>query len=790
MSHALRVLTRKGTEVEYNEEVLKEYVQKLSFGLDTTFLNIAELVRKISSGVCSGMSTDEILNLAAETAADMTTHHPDYSMLAGRITVSLIHAHTPKKFSEAIRQLCRYRNEEMQIDVGLISEDINEIIQKHKEVLDAAIVEERDFTFSYFGVKTLERSYLLRANKKVVERPQYLWMRVAVGIHREDIESVIETYTLMSTKHFVHATPTLFNSGTVGAQFSSCFLLTMKSDSIEGIFETLKQSALISRSAGGIGISIHCIRSTNSYIRGTFGYSNGIIPMLRVFDAVSRYVDQGGNKRPGSVVVYLEPWHPDVFQFLDLKKNTGKEEMRARNLFLALWVPDLFMERVENDGSWSLFCPNQAPGLHEVYGEAFVEKYEQYEREGRARRTVQARTLWKAIVEAEIETGVPYILYKDSCNRKSNQKNLGTIQGSNLCAEIVQYTSPEEVAVCNLASIALPTYLKEDSDQPVFDFEKLRQITKVVVKNLNKIIDGNKYPVPEAKYSNLKHRPIGVGVQGLADLYIRMGLPFESEEAFELNRKVFETIYFGAIEASVDLAEKNGRYESFEGSPASQGLLQFDLWNVKPSGMWDWTGLKARIAEHGLRNSLLVALMPTASTSQILGFNECFEGFTSNVYTRRTLSGEFQIVNPYLIKDLADLGLWSPQMKNLIVEQEGSISAIPSIPDNLKRLYKTVWEIKQKAVIDQAADRGAYVDQSQSMNIHLAAPDFAQITSMHFYGWKKGLKTGTYYLRTKPAQAAIKFTVDKKQARETLENTVEKEPEACPLDGSCLSCGS
>lgn len=790
MSHALRVLTRKGTEVEYNEEVLKEYVQKLSFGLDTTFLNIAELVRKISSGVCAGMTTDEILNLAAETAADMTTHHPDYSMLAGRITVSLIHSHTPKKFSEAAQRLCKYRNEEMQTDVGLISEEINEIIQKNKEVLDAAIVEERDFTFSYFGVKTLERSYLLRANKKVVERPQYLWMRVAVGIHKKDIESAIETYSLMSTKHFVHATPTLFNSGTVGAQFSSCFLLTMKSDSIEGIFDTLKQSALISRSAGGIGISIHCIRSTNSYIRGTFGYSNGIIPMLRVFDAVSRYVDQGGNKRPGSVVVYLEPWHPDVFQFLDLKKNTGKEEMRARNLFLALWVPDLFMQRVENDESWSLFCPDQAPGLHEVYGDAFVEKYVQYEREGKARRTVQARALWRAIVEAEIETGVPYILYKDSCNRKSNQKNLGTIQGSNLCAEIVQYTSPNEIAVCNLASIALPTYLKEDSDQPVFDFERLRQITKVVVKNLNKIIDGNKYPVPEAKYSNLKHRPIGVGVQGLADLYIRMGMPFESEEALELNRKVFETIYFGAVEASVDLAEKNGCYESFKGSPASQGLLQFDLWGVKPSGMWNWAGLKARIAEHGLRNSLLVALMPTASTSQILGFNECFEGFTSNVYTRRTLSGEFQIVNPYLIKDLADLGLWSPQMKNLIVEQEGSISAIPSIPDNLKRLYKTVWEIKQKAVIDQAADRGAYVDQSQSMNIHLAAPDFAQITSMHFYGWKKGLKTGAYYLRTKPAQSAIKFTVDKKQAREALETIVEKEGEACPLDGSCQGCGS
>ncbi|OAG29292.1 ribonucleoside-diphosphate reductase subunit M1 [Nematocida displodere] len=787
MSSDLIVITRKGERVAYSPEVLAEFLGGLSVGLDTTFVNVVELVRKISSGICSEMKTTEIAVLAAETAADMTTNHPHYSMLAGRISISLIHRNTPETFSEAMEILSSHTQDLMPEKVTIVKKEVNDIVQKHKERLNAAIVTERDGDFSYFGIKTLERSYLLQANKVLIERPQYMWMRVAVGIHMEDIDAAIETYQLMSTKHFIHATPTLFNAGTVSPQLSSCFLLSMQSDSIDGIYSTLKQCALISKHAGGIGVSIHNIRASNSYIKGTFGHSNGLVPMLRVFDATSRYVDQGGNKRPGSIVVYLEPWHPDVFDFLELRKNTGKDELRARSLFLALWIPDLFMQRVEDDLEWTLFCPDQAKGLHEVYGDEFVALYERYEREGLGRRSVSARKLWKFILEAEIETGVPYILYKDSCNRKSNQKNLGTIKGSNLCAEIVEFTSPEEIAVCNLASMALPTFISE-GDALQFDFQKLKETVKVVVKNLNKIIDVNKYPLEESRHSNLRHRPIGLGVQGLADVYIRMQMPFESEEAGRLNVEIFETIYFGAVEASVELAAIHGPYETYQGSPASKGILQYDLWNVSPSARWNWAELKEKMARHGLRNSLLVALMPTASTSQILGFNECFEGFTSNIYTRRTLSGEFQVVNPYLVNDLASLGLWGPEMKNLVIDHEGSVQNIPSIPDHLKQLYKTVWEIKQKAVIDQAAARGAFVDQSQSMNIHLSAPTFAQLTSMHFYGWKKGLKTGAYYLRTKPAQAPIKFTVDKKQAEQSMMNASSSQ--VCTLDGDCLSCGS
>ncbi|KAI5135431.1 ribonucleoside-diphosphate reductase subunit M1 [Nematocida ausubeli] len=781
-----RTILKRGKEVEYNQEILLEHLKKMAVGLDSTFIKVTELAEKITMGVCDGMTTEELGTLTAETAATMTTSHPHYSLLAGRIEASLLQKSTPSTFSDAMCMLATTSINGTDLKTEIISPDIIEIVMKNKERLDAAIQNDRDFEFSYFGIKTLTRSYLLKVNNVIVERPQYMWMRVSVGIHRDDIDAVIETYELMSTKHFIHATPTLFNSGTISPQLSSCFLLAMQSDSIDGIYNTLKQCAVISKHAGGIGVNIHNIRGTGSYIKGTFGHSNGIIPMLRVFDATSKYVDQGGNKRPGSIVVYIEPWHRDIFDFLDLKKNTGKEEMRARNLFLGLWIPDLFMRRVEEDGDWCLFCPNLAKGLHEKYGSEFEELYTTYEKTPEIeKKVISARKLWKAILEAEIETGVPYILYKDSCNRKSNQKNLGVIKGSNLCAEIVEYTDPSEIAVCNLASLALPTYIENKQ----FNFNKLKEVAKIVAKNLNKIIDVNKYPLEEAKYSNLKNRPIGIGVQGLADVYILLGYPFESKEAAELNKAIFETIYYGALEASCELAEMHGPYKSYAGSPVSQGILQYDMWDVQPSDRWDWAGLKKRIAAHGVRNSLLVALMPTASTSQILGFNECFEGFTSNIYTRRTLSGEFQIVNMHLVKDLADLGLWGPEMKNIIIEHEGSIQNIPSIPDNIKLLYKTVWEIKQKAVIDQAADRGAYVDQSQSMNIHISAPTFAQLTSMHFYGWKKGLKTGTYYLRTKPTQAAIKFTVDKQQAKEYLQKE-SSPPATCSLDGDCLSCGS
>ena len=592
-------------------------------------------------------------------------------------------------------------------------------------------------------------------------------MRVAVGIHGTNIDKAIETYNLMSEKFFTHASPTLFNAGTPRPQLSSCFLLTMNDDSIEVIYETLKTCAMISKTDGGIVLNVHCIRAAGSYIAGTNGYSNGLVPMLRVFNNTARYVDQGGNKRPGAFAMYLEPWHADVFDFLDLKKNTGKEETRARDLFYAMWIPDLFMKRVEADGDWSLFCPNEAPGLADCYGQEFERLYEGYEKKGVARKTVKAQKLWYAILESQIETGTPYMLYKDACNEKSNQKNLGTIKCSNLCTEIVEYSSPDEVAVCNLASLALPSFVENKT----FNFAKLRQVTQVITRNLNRIIDINYYPVPQAERSNMRNRPIGIGVQGLADAFILMRFAFDSEEARQLNKDIFETIYYAALEASCELAEKEGAYETYPGSPVSQGILQYDMWNVTPSDRWDWAALKQKIAQHGVRNSLLLAPMPTASTSQILGNNECFEPYTSNIYVRRVLSGEFQIVNPHLLKDLTDMGLWNDAMKNRIIADNGSIQKIKSIPDDIKALYKTVWEISQRAIIDMAADRGAFIDQSQSLNIHIGEPNFGKLTSMHFYGWKKGLKTGMYYLRSRPAADAIKFTVD----REALakENAVD-----------------
>ena len=683
-----------------------------------------------------------------------------------------------------------YIDEKTGQSASLLADDVYQVIKDNAMKLDSAIIYDRDFGYDYFGFKTLERSYLLKVHGVIVERPQHMLMRVSLGIHKDDIDSAIETYNLMSERWATHATPTLFNAGTPQPQMSSCFLLTAKDDSIDGIYDTLKQCAKISQSAGGIGLAIHNIRATGSYIKGTNGTSNGIIPMLKVFNDTARYVDQGGGKRKGSFAIYLEPWHADVFDFLDLRKNHGKEEIRARDLFYALWVNDLFMERVEADAEWTLFCPNESPGLADCYGEEFRALYTKYEKAGKGRKTIKAQELWFAILESQVETGTPYMLYKDACNEKSNQKNLGTIRSSNLCTEIVEYTAPDEVAVCNLASIALPMFVKDGQ----FDFDKLFEVSYILTKNLNKIIDYNYYPVPEAKNSNMRHRPIGLGVQGLADAFILMRYPFTSPEAKQMNKDIFETIYYASLTASKDLAKVDGPYETYKGSPASQGILQFDMWGVQPSDRWEWDVLKGEIKEHGIRNSLLVAPMPTASTSQILGNNECFEPYTSNIYSRRTLSGEFIIVNKHLLMDLVKLGLWNDDMKNRLMAANGSIADFPEIPENIKELYKTVWEIKQKDVLDMAADRGAYIDQSQSLNVFIDSPNFAKLTSMHFYAWKKGLKTGMYYLRTKAARDAIKFTVDKsKLAQPKVEAVTEDQRQAeiaCSIDNpdDCEMC--
>jgi ribonucleoside-diphosphate reductase subunit M1 len=693
----------------------------------------------------------------------MTVTHPDYAILAARIAVSNLHKQTKKQFSSVITDLYNYVNPKTRKAAPMISDETYASVMKHADELNSAIVYERDFNYQYFGFKTLERSYLLKIGKQVAERPQHMLMRVAVGIHGDDVEKAIETYNLMSQKAFTHASPTLFSAGTPHPQLSSCFLIDMKDDSIEGIYDTLKTCAMISKSAGGVGLNTHCIRATGSYIAGTNGTSNGLIPMLRVFNNTARYVDQGGNKRPGAFACYLEPWHADVFDWLNLRKNHGKEEVRARDLFYAMWTPDLFMRRVEKNQDWTLMCPNECPGLHNVYGEEFEALYEQYEREGRGRATIKAQKLWYAILEAQTETGTPYMLYKDACNRKSNQKNLGTIKSSNLCTEIIEYTAPDEVAVCNLASLALPTYVDQATGE--YDFGRLHEVVQVVTRNLNKIIDINYYPVPEAEKSNFRHRPIGLGVQGLADAFLALRLPFESPEARQLNIQIFETIYHGALTASCDIAKELGHYETYPGSPISQGILQYDMWNVTPTDLWDWDSLKADIAKYGVRNSLLVAPMPTASTSQILGNNECFEPYTSNIYSRRVLAGEFQVVNPWLLKDLVELGLWSDNMKNRIIADGGSVQNVPNIPAEIKALYKTVWEISQRTVLQMAADRGAFIDQSQSLNIHLKEPTMGKITSMHFAGWKMGLKTGMYYLRTMAASAPIQFTVDQEQLK-------------------------
>ncbi|MHB1177276.1 MAG: ribonucleoside-diphosphate reductase subunit alpha [Daejeonella sp.] len=795
------VLKRNGRKESVKFDKVTARIQKLSYGL-SPLVDVIDVAKKVIEGIYDGVSTTELDNLAAEVAASLTTKHPDYALLASRIAVSNLHKNTAKSFSETMLKLYHYKDDVTGRKMPLIADEVIEIIEDNAELLDSSIIYDRDFGFDYFGFKTLEKSYLLRVDGKIIERPQHMYMRVAIGIHKSDIESVLLTYNQMSERWFTHATPTLFNAGTPKPQMSSCFLLAMKDDSIDGIYDTLKQTARISQSAGGIGLAIHNVRATGSYIGGTNGTSNGIIPMLRVFNDTARYVDQGGGKRKGAFAIYLEPWHADVFEFLDLRKNHGKEEMRARDLFYALWVPDLFMKRVEANGEWSLFCPHEAPGLHECFGEEFEKLYHQYESEGRARKTIKAQDLWFAIIEAQIETGTPYLLYKDAANSKSNQQNLGTIKSSNLCTEIIEYTSADEVAVCNLASIALPRFISGNT----FDFEKLYQITYQATKNLNRIIDNNYYPVEEARNSNLRHRPIGLGVQGLADVFILLRQPFESDLAKVLNKNIFETIYFAAMTASKDLAKQDGAYQSFKGSPLSKGLFQFDLWNIKPSNRHDWNTLRKEIKKYGVRNSLLVAPMPTASTSQILGNNECFEPYTSNIYSRRVLSGEFIIVNKHLLKDLIQLGLWNNTMKNKIITANGSVQHLKEIPAEIKELYKTVWEIKQRNLIDMAADRGAFICQSQSLNLFVDNPNPAKLTSMHFYAWKKGLKTGMYYLRTQAATQAVQFTVEK-QGGKSMEPVVPQidasqnndlegiEPSkneglSCSMEDGCVTCSS
>jgi ribonucleoside-diphosphate reductase alpha chain len=807
------VIKRDGSKEIVKYDKISNRIRKQTYGLNNDFVDALEVAKKVIQGVYDGVSSIELDDLAAETAASMTSIHPDYSILASRIAVTSLHKGTKKSFFETIKDLSDYIDPKTNLQAGMIDEKIYEFIESNREELESAIVYDRDFNFDYFGYKTLEKSYLLKTYGKVAERPQHMWMRVACGIWSGNMEEVLKTYELLSNGMFTHATPTLFNAGTKRAQLSSCFLLMMKDDSLEGIYKTLSDCAMISKNAGGIGIHIHNVRSKGAYIKGTNGTSNGIIPMLKVFNETARYVDQGGGKRKGSIAVYLEPWHSDIFDFLDLKKNHGKEELRARDLFLAMWIPDLFMKRVKENGNWTLFSPDEALNLHESYGDEFEALYTKYEAEGKGRKTIKAREVWEKIVESQIETGTPYILFKDHANRKNNQKNLGTLHGSNLCTEIMEYTSADEIAVCNLASIALPKYIenissKKKKGQRSFDFAKLREVTYQITKNLNKVIDVNYYPVQEAKNSNMRHRPIGLGIQGLADTFALLGLPFTSDEAKQLNKDIFETIYYASLEASCDIAALEGTYKSYKGSPISKGIFQFDMWNVEPSSRWDWNALKEKVAKHGVRNSLLVAPMPTASTAQILGNNEAFEPFTSNLYKRRTLAGEYTLINKHLVEDLIIRGLWTEEMRLKLFAAKGSVMNIPEIPQDLREVYMTVWEMKQKDLIDMSADRGAFICQSQSLNLFIEGCNAAKLTSAHFYSWEKGLKTGMYYLRTKSAANALAGlgidtssvsverlatvpavpikSVEDKQVFSVIEDMT------CSLDNpdECIACGS
>ena len=787
------VIKRDGKRELVQFDKITARIKKLCYSLHES-VDPQRVAMRVIEGVYDGVSTTELDNLAAEVAATNAVTHPDYASLASRIAVSNLHKATKKSFAETMNDLYNYVDPVTGDPASLLAEDVHEIIQENAEFLDSQIIYDRDFSYDYFGFKTLERSYLLKMNGEISERPQQMLMRVSVGIHKDDLESVVKTYNMLSEGWFTHATPTLFNAGTPKPQMSSCFLLTMKEDSISGIYDTLKQCAKISQSAGGIGLAMHNIRAKGSYIKGTNGTSNGIVPMLRVFNDTARYVDQGGGRRKGSFAMYLEPWHADVFDFLEMRKNHGKEEQRARDLFYALWIPDLFMKRVEENGDWTLMCPNECPGLPETHSAEFEALYTKYEKEGRGRKTIKAQELWFKILDSQVETGTPYMLFKDAANSKSNQKNLGTIRSSNLCTEIIEYTAPDEVAVCNLASVALPKFVTSDGK---FDHEKLFEVTYQITKNLNCIIDRNYYPVVEARNSNMRHRPIGIGIQGLADVFILMRHAFDSDEAKTLNKEIFETLYYASCTASKDLAQADGAYETFKGSPASEGKLQFDLWDVTPSNRWEWDVLKEEIQKHGMRNSLLLAPMPTASTAQILGNNECFEPYTSNIYTRRVLSGEFIVVNKHLLRDLVKLGLWDDDMKNRLIAANGSVQNINEIPDNIKILYRTAWEISQRSILDMAADRGAYICQSQSLNIFMENATNSKLTSMHFHAWKIGLKTGMYYLRTKAAVDAIKFTIDKKYKVEddttkAPELTHEEEVAMCSIENGddCDMCGS
>jgi ribonucleoside-diphosphate reductase subunit M1 len=782
---SLNIIKNNGSNEEFSLSKFESSINNLCFGLN---IDCKSIIDSVLSGLHKDITTKELIEYTSETAFSMISKNYDYTYLASKIIISYLHKYTHDDYSQTISDL----NEN-----GILCPHAYASMMKHIDVINREIDYSRDYNFDFFGIKTLERSYLLRIDNKIVERPQDMYMRVAFGIHGDDVDSAIRTYHLMSTELFTHATPTLFNAGTKYPQMSSCFLVCMKEDSIEGIYDTLKECALISKTAGGIGLSIHNVRSKGSVIRSTNGRSNGIIPMIKVFNETAKYVDQGGGKRRGAFALYIEPWHADVFDFLDLRKNHGKEEHRARDIFIGLWMNDLFMKRVENDENWTLFDPGMVSGLSDVWGDEFDNLYKSYEEKGLGVRTIKAQQLWWAILTAQVETGTPYILYKDACNKKSNQQHLGTIKCSNLCTEIIQYTSPEETSVCNLASISLPKFVKsihrdlrgklygmpKKDDIRNFDFDSLREIVHEITKNLNKIIDRNYYPVETARNSNMKHRPIGIGVQGLADAFILMGYSFESPEAMQLNRDIFECIYFSALEASNSLAKEFGPHESYNGSPASLGILQPDMWDVKVNDTrWDWSSLRKNINEFGLRNSLLVAPMPTASTSQIMGNNEAFEPYTSNIYVRRVLSGEFVVVNQHLISDLESMGLWNRNIINTLIANNGSVQSLP-IPSYMKNVYKTAWEIKQKVLVDMAADRGAFIDQSQSFNVFLADPNFNKLTSFHFYAWKKGLKTGMYYLRTRPVVDPVKITIDK--------NSNEKEQVlVCTREAGCTMCGS
>ena len=769
MPFSMKVIKRDGKSEDVSFDKVLQRIRKAAKGLQ---VNPDALAQQVLGQIIDGVHTSELDELTAQLAASLCTNHPDYGTLAARIAISNHHKQTSASFTEVMEGLASQTMPKTGETTSIIHPELLEVIHKHGAKIDAQINYDRDYFFDYFGFKTLEKSYLLKdTSMKVVERPQHLWMRVALALWGSvDLDLAFETYEMLSLKRFTHATPTLFNAGTPRQQLSSCFLLAMADDSISGIYKTLGDCAAISKYAGGIGLHIHNIRARGALIRGTNGTSNGLVPMLRVFNNTARYVDQGGGKRNGSFAMYLEPWHADVEDFLKMKLNTGAEEERARDLFYALWIPDLFMERVEADGEWTLFCPNEAPGLADVWGDTFNELYTRYEREGRGRKTISAQKLWFQILDSQMETGTPYILFKDAANRKSNQQNLGTIKSSNLCTEIIEYSSPEETAVCNLASIALPAFVRGG----VFDFDALRATTRIAIRNLNRVIDINFYPTPETKRSNMRHRPVGLGCQGLADVFAMLGLSWESEEAARLNQLIFEHMYYAAVEMSCELAQKEGAYETYSGSPASKMKLQPDLWGITPvteqDGTLDWKLLRSA-CQNGMRNSLLLAPMPTASTSQILGYNECFEPFTTNIYTRRTLAGEFIVVNKYLMTDLMKLGLWNDSMKQRIVAMNGSIQDILEIPEAIRGIYKTAWELKQRTLIDMAAARGAFICQSQSLNLFVADSTYAKLTSMHFYSWKKGLKTGCYYLRTKAPVTAQKFTVDPRLLAAIAANT-------------------